>query len=421
MATTDTSRHPPDDPLSRLPTPSERRIAVRISADALRQVRGGHPWIFDGSIDSVSHDGSAGDLAVVFDGKRRFAAVGLFDPTSPIRVRVLHAGDPRAVDEDFWRDRIESALARRAELTADPETTAYRVIHGENDGLPGLIVDRYADVAVVKIYTAAWLPHLRSIVPVLVEATGVDHIVLRHGRSVDVRPHLSGPVTTLVGQTPNAAVEFLERGLRFEADVVAGQKTGHFLDQRENRVLVGGLSEGARVLDVFCCTGGFSVHAAAGGAASVLSVDQSGPALATARRNMARNDHLASVERCDHATAEGDAFTILDTLAREKRRFDVVVVDPPSFASRADQLPRVVAAYSRLARMAVALVTPGGMLVQSSCSSRVDEALLVETIRTAAHDAGHGLEEWARTGHAVDHPVGFPEGRYLKTLFARVR
>ncbi|MGK2928140.1 MAG: class I SAM-dependent rRNA methyltransferase [Acidimicrobiales bacterium] len=394
-----------------------RRIAVRVSPDALRQIRSGHPWVFDGAIRSVSHDGLAGSLAVVFDDKRRFAAIGLYDPTSPIRVRILHVGGPRAIDEDFWTERLVSALDLRSELTADGTTNGYRCVHGENDGFPGLVVDRYDTTAVVKIYSAAWLRHLPSIVPLLQAFLPIERIVLRRGRNVDDG---GDAATMLVGDAPAGPVEFLERGLRFEADVMTGQKTGHFLDQRENRALVGGLSEGADVLDVFCCTGGFSVHAAAGGAASVISVDRSGPALAAARRNMARNAGRSGIGGSDHDTIEGDAFDVLERLAADGRRFDVVVIDPPSFASRASQVDRALAAYGRLTESGLALVPRGGMLVQSSCSSRVDESAFHRCIQDGAARSGRRLEKWARTGHAVDHPVGFPEGRYLKTIFAKV-
>ena len=405
---------------SDLPSLSERRLAVRVTNDALRQIRAGHPWVFDGSVTSVSHPGSAGDLAVVFDAKRRFAAIGLFDPDSPIRIRVLHTGSPRQVDGEFWIDRVGAALDRRSSLAADPSTTGYRCVHGENDGLPGLVIDRYAETAVVKIYTAAWLPHLDGILDALVPLTGVERVVLRGSRAVQ---HAHGPFerpVALVGELPVAPVEFSEHGLRFGADVVEGQKTGHFLDQRENRIAVGELASEARVLDVFCCTGGFSVHAAAGGAAQVHSVDLSQPALDTAIGNMRRNHDRRPVAATEHRTTAGDAFDVLETLARRGERYDVVVIDPPSFASRADQVDRALAGYGRLTALGLDVVRPGGMLVQSSCSSRVDEAAFHATIRAAATESGRSLVEWRRTTHPVDHPIGFPEGAYLKSLFARV-
>ena len=404
-----------------LPTVPERRVAVRVTPDALRQVRGGHPWVFDGAVTSASHEAPAGALAVVFDQQRRFAAIGLWDPGSPIRVRVLHVGAPTAVDAAFWRDRISRALQLRSALIDDVGTTGYRCVHGENDGLPGLVIDRYDDTAVVKLYTAAWHPHLRPVVDAFVDLTGVRRVVLRHSRAAASSATGSvAPTSMLLGDAPTQSVRFLEHGLRFDADVLLGQKTGHFLDQRDNRALVGELAGGGRVLDVFCCTGGFTVHAAAGGAGSVTSVDRNAPALDSTRKNLTLNAGLPAVATCRHDTVEGDAFEVLERFARERRRYDVVVIDPPSFASRASQVDRAITAYAALTRLGIDLVAPGGMLVQSSCSSRVDQRRFHSTVRDAAHGTGRTFEEWARTGHAVDHPVGFPEGRYLKTVFARI-
>lgn len=402
-----------------MPT-QERRVAVRLTEDALRHVRAGHPWIYDRSITSTSHDAPPGALAVVFDRRRRFAAVGLWDPTSPLRVRVLHAGAPATVDEAFWTERLERAVALRGELVDDPATTGFRVVNGESDGLPGLVLDRYGDTAVVKLYTAAWWPHLDALVPLLLAAAGADRLVLRLARSVE--PDAGrGDGTTLVGGPPDAPVPFLERGLAFAADVVCGQKTGHFLDQRENRALVGGLASGADVLDVFACTGGFSVHAAAGGARSVRSVDLAEPALATARANVERNRDLPAVAACQHVTEAGDAFGVLERHAARGRTWDLVVVDPPSFTPRQEAVPRALRAYARLTRLGLAVTRPGGTFVQSSCSSRIDAETFHRQLHEVAAGEGRGVEEIARTGHPVDHPATFPEARYLKTAFVRVR
>lgn len=410
------------DRLAAVSPPSERRMAVRVSPDALRQIRGGHPWVFDGSIRSLSHEGETGDLAVVFDDDRRFAAIGLFDPDSPIRVRIVHAGRPQTIDRSFWDERIGVALDRRRSLTDDDSTTGYRCVHGENDGLPGLVVDRYDDTAVVKLYTAAWFPHLRDVLGPLVDRIGATRVVLRTSRQVAAAsPEGLGDGAVLVGDLPDGPVRFLEHGLAFEADVVHGQKTGHFLDQRENRRRVGALSHGARVLDVFCCTGGFSVHAAAGGASSVHSVDLSRPALETATRNMALNDGRRPVAASEHRTTCGDAFEVLEAMASRGERYDVVVIDPPSFASRQDQIDRALRGYAHLTRLGLAVTRPGGTLVQSSCSSRVDAERFHRVVRDSASAAGITLDEVERTTHPVDHPIGFPEGAYLKTLFATVR
>ncbi len=407
--------------LDHLPPPSDKRMAVRVTRDALRQIRGGSPWLYDGSIESISHDGAIGDLAVVFDHDRKFAAIGLYDPTSPIRVKILHQGSPRQIDDDFWRERIAAALDRRSGLADDPETNAYRMVHGENDGLPGLVVDRYAGTLVVKLYTPAWFPHLRRIVDALAATQRHDRVVLRLGRSVasgETFGLSDGDV--IVGPPVDGPVTFVERGLTMEADVVHGQKTGHFLDQRDNRALVRGMAAGLDVLDVFSSTGGFALSAAAGGATSVHLVDQSAPALETAERNIAHNRQLGEVRRCAVHTTVGDAFDVLTTLAKRDERFDLVIVDPPSFASNQAAVDRALAAYARLTRLALAVTERGGTLVQASCSSRVTTDDFVQTVLDAAASAHREVHLTRRTEHAVDHPIGFEFGAYLKAVYLRV-
>ncbi len=410
-----------NDLLDRLPRPSERRVAVRVTNDARRQIRGGHPWVFESSITSSTGDGRPGDLAVVFDADRRFQAIGLYDPGSPIKVKVLHHGAPAQIDGEWWHDRFAGALGRRRGLLASTRTTAFRCVHGENDGLPGLVVDRYGPALVLKLYSAAWVPHLRTIVAVLERLLSPEVVVLRLSRAVQ-REGVAGigDGTVLAGEPPVTPILFRENDLVLEADIVAGQKTGHFLDQRDNRRLVGSSSAGARVLDVFACTGGFSLAAAAGGARSVRSVDVSAKALEAARRNFAHNRQLPSVRRCRLETTVGDAFDVMAGLRRRGERFDVVVVDPPSFAPRQASVVGALAAYRRLTDLAVRLVEDGGLLVQASCSSRVRADDLFAEIHATASEAGYRLEELRRSGHPVDHPVGFQHGAYLKALFARV-
>jgi 23S rRNA (cytosine1962-C5)-methyltransferase len=400
-----------------MPTPGERRLAVRVSPDALRQIRGGHPWVFENAIRSVNFEGEAGDLAVIFDDDRKFAAIGVHDPDSPIRIRILHVGKPVTINDEWFSNRLDTAIERRSSLAVDPATNAYRIVHGENDGWPGLVVDRYADVLVMKLYAASWLRYLPTLVDLLVAKTGVSTVVLRLSREVS-RGNTYGLVDgdTLFGEPPAAPVEFLENGLLFEADVIRGNKTGHFLDQRENRAFVRELSNGARVLDVFSCTGGFSVSAMAGGAAYVHSTDLNPHALETAQRNMARNGFDAS----QHTVTVGDAFEVMERLDRSRERFDVVIVDPPSFARKATEVAGALAAYARLTTRAIRLIEPGGVLVQSSCSSRVATHEFYGALWDAAEATGRPLQEFRRTEHAVDHPTDFAFGRYLKTIYARV-
>jgi 23S rRNA (cytosine1962-C5)-methyltransferase len=414
---------------ARLPTTNERRVAVRATPDAVRHLRAGDPWLFDGSITSVGtsaapltdHEAGTGDLAVVFDAHREFVAIGLWDPASPIRVKVLHHGGPRQIDETFWRERISTALDRRSTLAADPDTNAYRCVHGENDRLPSLVVDRYDRSLVLKLYSAIWFPHLAHVVATLCEALDPERLVLRLSRNV-ARADTFGLADgeTIVGPPPDGPVRFRERGLTMEADVVRGQKTGHFLDQRDNRGLVRSMARGARVLDVFASTGGFSVAAAAGGATSVDLIDSSGPALRTAERNLAHNRFITAVRTCKVHTSTGDAFVEMDRLRRRDQRFDLVVVDPPSFARRASDVPTALRAYARLTKSAIGLLERGGSLVQSSCSSRVTADAFFNAVHEAAASAGYALSEIRRTGHPVDHPIGFEHGAYLKTIYARV-
>jgi 23S rRNA (cytosine1962-C5)-methyltransferase len=406
----------------RLPRASDRRLALRVTAGALREIRSGTPWVFDRSVTSVSDTAAPGDLAVIFDDQRRFAAIGLWDPDSPVRVKVLHAGAPTTIDADWWRATLGAALERRESLAADASTTAYRCVHGENDGLPALVVDRYDSTLVVKLYSAAWFAHLTTLIDALVDVLTPERIVLRLGRTVAAGETFGlADGDTLIGYPPERPVLFRERGLTMEADVVHGQKTGHYLDQRDNRMLVRGIAAGRDVLDVFASTGGFALAAAAGGARSVHLVDQSAPALAAGQRNLAHNRRLREVRECAIHTSVGDAFDVLAALGRrDAERFDLVVLDPPSFASRQSHVDRALRSYAVLTRLGVALLRPGGVLVQASCSSRVTADQFFETVLTAARDAGRPLHETRRTGHAVDHPIGFPQGAYLKAIFAHV-
>jgi len=397
------------------------RLAVRVTKDAERQIRGGHPWVFDGSIQSVKPKGEPGDLAVVFDDKRRFLAIGLYDPASPIRIKVLHRGDPTPIDASFWAARIDAALAARPELVGAATTDGYRVVHGENDGLPGLVVDRYAEVLVVKLYSEAWFPHLNDVIAVLVERLAPAAIVLRLARVVEPDAD-AGWIDghTIYGALPNGSsiVTFRENSLTFEADVVHGQKTGFFLDQRDNRALIRSRSVGRRVLDVYSCSGGFTVNAAAGGAVSVHSIDISAGAIAASRRNMALNADRPNVAACTHEATVGDATTVLRGLLRAKARFDMVIIDPPSMASTKAQIDGALATYARLADLGIELLDGGGVLFQASCSSRVNATDFYDTVAGMADRVGRPLARETYTAHAVDHPVSFPEGAYLKAVIA---
>ncbi|TAK14086.1 MAG: class I SAM-dependent rRNA methyltransferase [Anaerolineae bacterium] len=442
--------------LSYLPAPAQKRIAMRITPAAERALRSGHPWIFDQSITRQSHPGQPGDLAVIFDSKRRFLAVGLYDPASAIRVRILQSRDPADINAGWFQIRLAAAAALRAPLTELPPesaTTGFRLVHGENDGLPGLVIDRYADTLVLKLYTAAWIPHLNEFCAALKsvaqtpspawklpESSGTagtpnsagfarptvipaEQVILRFSRALAKNPAALSGLTDgllLAGAPLTGPLLFLENGLTFESDPILGQKTGFFLDQRDNRARVERLSRDQTVLNLFAYTGGFSVYAARGGARHVTSIDISAPALQAAARNFAHNQAHPAVAAAAHETCAEDAFIALERLAAEKRLFDLVIIDPPMFAHAQDQVTAALAAYRRLTRLGLAILRPGGILVQASCSSRVPAEDFFTAIHHAASEAHRSLVEIERTAHPLDHPITYKEGAYLKCLFAHV-
>lgn len=410
---------------SGLPKPTSKRIALRVTPPAERSIRADHPWVYDTSIESESHAGVPGDLAVVFDRKDRFLAVGLYDPTSPIKLRVLHQGSSVKIDAAWFAQRIAASVEKRLILANSPKqqlTNGYRLINGESDGFPGLVADRYADTVVLKIYTPAWIPHLREIVGGLRKAQVHKRLVLRLNRAMRKEPqflHGLDDGQILHGPSLSGPVHFSENGLKFEADPVEGQKTGFFLDQRENRARVEEITNGKTVLNVFSYTGGFSVYAARGGATHVTSIDVSAPAMEAAERNFTENMTFRSVANCEHEPLIGDAFELMDDMARMKRKFDVVILDPPMFAQSSSQVGQALLAYQRLTRMGLDVLAFGGTLVQASCSNRVSAETFFAAVEEAANGYKRTLRDVKCTGHAIDHPIAFEGGAYLKCIFGR--
>lgn len=396
------------------------RLRLHLTPAAETAVRRGHPWVFADRIATQNRPGTTGELAVLYDRKDRFLALGLFDPTSPIRVRVLHSGSPVSLDRAWWCRRLEAALEIRRPLF-DDRTTGWRCVHGENDGWPGLVLDRYGDVLVLKLYTAAWLPRLEELLPVFQEGLRPRSIVLRLSRNIanQARSEFQrqeGQI--LLGEPIEGPVVFLEDGLRFEAEVLRGQKTGFFLDQRDNRRWVGAMPAGLEVLNCFSFSGGFSVHAARAGARVVTDVDISAHALESAKRNFALNQHLPEVARARHETVQADTF---DWLAGETRRsFDWVILDPPSLARRESERAGAIAAYGRLAQLGAARVRRGGTLLAASCSAHVPAADFLQAVREGVARAGRQAVEIRTTAHPADHPARIPEAHYLKSFYLRL-
>ncbi len=415
------------DSLAHIEAPTNKRIAVHVKPAAERALRQGHPWLFDRSIRSQSREGNSGELAVIFDARDRFLAIGLYDSDSPIRVRILHHGQPAQIDAAWFRSKLSQAFARRSSLL-NTATTGYRLLHGENDGLPGIVLDRYGDSGVVRLDTAAWLPYLAQVLTQVLALAPFERLVLRLSRRAQDRPenlHGLQDGQMLMGELTGRPVLFKENGLRFEADLVRGQKTGFFLDQRDNRGRLESLiSQDSRIrllLNTFAYTGGFSVYAARAGASHITDVDASEAALAAAARNLALNRDQWALSDVSHDAICGDAFAVLEDLSSAGKQYDAVVIDPPSFASRNEQVPRALGAYRRLAKLGLALLRPRGLFVMSSCSSRIEAGDFYDLVSQVARETGRPLKEIARSGHPLDHPIGFPEGAYLKCLFGRTR
>jgi 23S rRNA (cytosine1962-C5)-methyltransferase len=404
--------------LDHLPRSNEKNIALHIKRNAEQKIRLGHPWLFAQAIQKQSHAGQPGDLAVIFDHKRRFLAIGLYDPLSQIRVRVLQHGKPAKIDSAWFEKKFQQALSIRTTL---PENTnGYRLIHGENDGFPGLVLDKYAHTLVLKIYSLAWIPFLRDLLPLCL-GLSPERVILRLGREAQRHPehlHNLEDGNLLWGSKPEGAILFLENGITFEVDPIHGQKTGFFLDQRDNRSIVEALATDQSVLNIFSYTGGFSLFAARGNARSVTSVDISQPALDAAHRNFKYNREHPTIAACKHQIIQGDAFSVLTKLAGDQQKFDMVIIDPPSFASNKKESRSGLRAYRRLTRLGLQVLVTGGVLVQASCSSRISRHDFLTAIHQEADLVGRKIHQLEYTAHALDHPIGFPEGEYLKCIFA---
>ena len=393
---------------------------MRLKPAAEKAIRSGHPWVFAGSIREQSGEGTRADLAVIYDRHDKFLAAGLYDPDSPLRVRVVHLGKPRAIDAEFWRDRLLRAFSKRTNMF-DERTTGYRVLNGESEGMPGMVIDRYGYALVLKIYTACWLPRLAEIVELLSAHSHEQAIVLRLSRNIQAiagREYGLADGHALRGEAVSSQVVFLEDGLRFQADVLKGQKTGFFLDQRENRRQVGNLAKGARVLNCFSFSGGFSLHAARGGAVSVADLDISQHALDSAAANFSLNEGDTRIAGCEHRCIRANAFDWLQSESRDL--FDVIVLDPPSLAKKRADRENALKAYRQLTAAGISRVDGNGILVSASCSAHIGCEEFFGLVTKTAAESGRRFAEIGRSQHAPDHPAIFPEAEYLKCIYLRM-
>lgn len=390
------------------------RTILALSPGKNRRVLLGHPWIYRGEILRVDGKLAPGDIVDVVDIHGRFIGRGYANPASQIFVRLLTRRQDEEIDRAFFRRRLETAAAYRRLFVRD--TTAYRLVNAEADFLPGLIVDRYGDHLVLQTLTLGIDRHKELVADILEELFAPAGIYERNDATVRELEGLPLRIGLLRGRY-EGPVTVEENGIRLEIDLAEGQKTGFFLDQRENRAAVRSLVGGARVLDCFCYAGGFAVNAACFGAREVVAVDISGAALALARRNAELNgvaDRLV--------LREGNGFDVLREMVGAGERFDVVILDPPSFTKSKEAVPGALRGYKEINLRGMKLLPPGGYLVSCSCSYHVTEGLFLDVIAQAARDAGRVLRLVELRRQAKDHPMllASPETYYLKCAILQV-
>lgn len=381
-------------------------LSIRLRKPLERAISAGHPWVFRDGLERF--EGVPGTLATVLSRGGSFVARGYLGD-GPIALRVLTTAD-EAIDAAFFTRRIEGARELRQRLLG-PDTTAFRLLHGEGDRLPGFVCDVYGTHAVIQLDGAGARALLLALLPALQAALGrlgVTNLLERQGRGDDKR------VEARSGALPTGPVVVTEHGMRLAVNLVNGQKTGMFIDHRESRLRVRSLARGLRVLNLYSYTGGFSVAAALGGAVHVTSVDVAPAAIALALENFSLNQLTTAHHAvCSDVTAflEGDATA-----------HDLVIADPPSFAPNEASIPRAEQSYAALHRAALSRVVDGGLYLAASCSSHITRDMFEQTLQTAARESGHALQVLERSGAPFDHPrlLAFPEGDYLKVLLVRV-
>ncbi|PWT71366.1 MAG: 23S rRNA (cytosine(1962)-C(5))-methyltransferase RlmI, partial [Proteobacteria bacterium] len=375
-----------------------------------------HPWIFSGAVARLEGSVASGETVEVRASTGAFLAWAAYSPTSQIVARAWDFHESTHVNPDWFRVRLKQAIEARSSLLGVAEARTARLVHGESDGLPGVVVDRYADVVVMQLSSAGAYRWRDTLVEFIAQLTGVATIFERSDAEVLELEGLPPSVGLRHGTAPTGPVRFEENGLRFEADIVGGHKTGFYLDQRDNRALLRTLATGREVLDCFCYTGGFTLSALAGGARSVLGIDSSAASLTQARAHVERNT-LPLAE-----FVEGDVFQVLRGLRDRGRSFDLIVLDPPKFAPTAALAERAARGYKDINLYAFKLLRPGGQLLTFSCSGGVSRELFQKIVAGAAIDANVSAQILRVLGASADHPVAleFPEGEYLKGLLCRV-
>lgn len=395
-----------------------KQIVLKKGRD--KPVRQRHPWVFSGAVQQVVGEPQAGDVVAVLGRNGRFLAHAYYNPHSQIRARILSWDGGQAIDAGFWRGRLRRALAARAALQFEPQTTAYRLVNAEADGLPGLVVDKYGDYLVMQCLTLGIDQRKQQLAALLAELVQPQGIVERSDVNVRKLEGLREETGILWGEPPPDEIVVQENGLKFGVQLLAGHKTGFYLDQRENRTAVStsSLIKNKTILNTFAYTGAFAVYAAANGAGPITNVDSSIPALEQAEQNMALNGY----QRPDDEYLAGDAFEILRHYRDEGTQFDMVILDPPKFAHSQRDVDRACRGYKDLNWLALRLLPPGGLLATFSCSGLISQDLFQKVLFGAALDAGRDVQILRPLAQGADHPIllSFPESAYLKGFLCRV-
>jgi 23S rRNA (cytosine1962-C5)-methyltransferase len=392
---------------------------IILHPDKERSVFRRHPWLFAGSVAHLKGRANSGDTVEVLTDNGKPLGKAAWSPKSQIRARMWTFDPDETVDDAFFKRRVAQSVARRAVMPELRGQQGLRLIHAESDGLPGVIADQYGDTVVVQLTSTGADRWRKAIVGALVKVTGCARVFERSDSDVRGMEGLE-PVTGWVhGEAPEGGIVIEENGVRLGIDVEGGHKTGFYLDQRDNRRLLGELSAGKSVLNCFCYTGGFSLQALAGGASAVLSIDSSGPALDRARANLALNPRLPA-DRAEWQ--EADVFLALREFRKAGRSFDLIVLDPPKFAPSAAHAERAARAYKDINLLGFRLLNPGGLLMTYSCSGGIGLELFQKIVAGAALDAGRDARIVRRLAGSADHPIGlaYPEGEYLKGLLVQV-
>jgi len=376
-----------------------------------------HPWIFASAIQKIQGKAEAGDLVRVADGKGNILAAGFYNPVAPIPVRLFWWGN-RPVPSDYFERALERAVAARAMLRDDPTTTAYRLVFSESDFLPGLIVDRYDQYIVVQTMNPGMERRMDRLIKKLEELFSPLGMIEKNEGEPRKLEGMTARKGLLSGKAPAEPFEVMEHGHRFWVDPLAGQKTGFYLDQRENRAVVARYAAGKTVLDAFSYTGGFSVYAASGGADSLTRVDTSAEALEMGGRNLALNGH----QDVPDEAIQGNVFQVLRRFRDAGRKFDMIILDPPKLAATKAHRERAARGYKDINLLAMKLLRPAGILATFSCSGGIDTLTFERILSWAAKDARREVHILHRLHQGPDHPVllSFPEASYLKGLICRV-